>query len=65
MVVLKTASNFQYYKDWTAEIIRVNTEGMTMSKIDGFNWKHLPRPIYPLNPETIYDPGSDALYCHD
>ena len=65
MVVLKTASNFQYYKDWTAEIIRVNTEGMTMSKIDGFNWKHLPRPIYPLNPETTYDPGSDALYCHD
>lgn len=62
MVVLKTASNFQYYKDWTAEIIRVNTAGMTMSKIDGFDWKQLPRPIYPLDPDTTYDPATNALY---
>lgn len=62
MVVLKTASNFQYYEQWTKEIIRVNTDGMTMSRIDGFDWNHLPRPIYPLDGDTTYDPSVNALY---
>jgi microcystin degradation protein MlrC len=49
IAVLKTASNFQYYADITAEVIRVNTVGPTMSHLEKFNWKHLPRPIYPLD----------------
>lgn len=49
MIVLKTASNFQYYADVTAEIIRVNTPGPTMSHLEHFPWRALPRPIWPLD----------------
>ncbi|MEZ4622912.1 MAG: hypothetical protein R2867_46475 [Caldilineaceae bacterium] len=47
--MLKTASNFQYYADITAEIIRANTPGPTMSQLAEFDWQQLPRPIYPLD----------------
>jgi microcystin degradation protein MlrC len=49
MVVLKTASNFQYYGDMTSEVIRVDTPGATMSHMDRFHWQHIQRPIYPLD----------------
>ncbi|CAN5713292.1 M81 family metallopeptidase [soil metagenome] len=49
IAVLKTASNFQYYTDLTSEIIRVDTPGPTMSHLEKFAWKHVPRPIYPLD----------------
>lgn len=50
MAVMKTASNFQYYADLTSEIIRVDTPGSTMSHLEQFPWRHLPRPIWPLDP---------------
>ncbi|MEM7131028.1 MAG: M81 family metallopeptidase [Chloroflexota bacterium] len=49
MVVLKTASNWQYYQSLIAEIIRVDTPGATMSQLLNFEWQQLPRPIYPLD----------------
>jgi microcystin degradation protein MlrC len=49
LVVLKTASNWQYYQEMTSEVIRVDTPGPTMSDLAGFDWQHLPRPIYPLD----------------
>ena len=49
MVVLKTASNFQFFKPWCQAIIRVDSPGMTQSDLTAFDWKHLPRPIYPLD----------------
>jgi microcystin degradation protein MlrC len=49
IVVVKTASNFQFYADMTSQVIRVDSFGHTMSQIDEFEWKHLPRPIYPLD----------------
>ncbi|MBK36972.1 MAG: microcystin degradation protein MlrC [Gemmatimonadetes bacterium] len=54
IAVLKTASNWQYYDAWTREVIRADTSGATMSDIAGFDWKHLPRPIYPLDAETTF-----------
>ena len=48
MIVLKTASNWQYYQDMISEIIRVDTPGSTMSQIQNFKWELLPRPIYPF-----------------
>ncbi len=56
MVVLKTASNWQYYADMTSEVIRANTPGMTMSNLQEFNWVNLPRPIYPLDDLTNWSP---------
>lgn len=52
MIVLKTASNWQYYREMISEIIRVDTPGATMSQLHEFEWKHIPRPIYPLDDLT-------------
>jgi microcystin degradation protein MlrC len=49
LIVMKTASNFQYYADLTAQIMRVDTPGPTMSHLEQFDWQQLPRPIYPLD----------------
>ena len=49
MVVLKTASNWQYYQQWISEVIRVDTPGGTTSHLEELPWQHLPRPIYPLD----------------
>lgn len=49
MLVVKTASNWQFYRDMTSEVIRVNTPGGTMSSLHDFEWRLLPRPIYPLD----------------
>jgi microcystin degradation protein MlrC len=49
MLVVKTASNWQYYRDMTSEVIRVDTPGATMSALQDFTWQLLPRPIFPLD----------------
>ncbi|MBC8352697.1 MAG: M81 family metallopeptidase [Planctomycetes bacterium] len=49
MVVVKTASNFQFFRPWCKGIIRVDSPGMTQSDLTAFDWKRLPRPIYPLD----------------
>ena len=50
IVVVKTASNWQYYRRWTSQVIRADTPGATQSGLRELDWKHLPRPIYPLDP---------------
>lgn len=49
MVVVKTASNFQFFRRWTTAIIRVDSPGMTQSNLKAFQWQRIPRPIYPLD----------------
>ena len=50
MVVVKTASNFQFFARWRNGLIRVDSPGTTQSDLTAFQWKRLPRPIYPLDP---------------
>jgi microcystin degradation protein MlrC len=50
LVVVKTASNFQFFSRWRKELIRVDSPGTTQSDLTAFQWKRLPRPIYPLDP---------------
>jgi microcystin degradation protein MlrC len=50
MVVVKTASNFQFFARWRDGLIRVDSPGTTQSDLTAFPWKRLPRPIYPLDP---------------
>ena len=57
MVVLKTASNWQYYQPWISEVIRADTPGATMSHLEQFDWLHLPRPIYPLDDLRNWKPS--------
>jgi len=49
MVVVKTASNFQFFQDWRKGLIRVDSPGMTQSDLAAFEWKRISRPIYPLD----------------
>ncbi len=54
-VVVKTASNFQYFADWTEELIRVDTPGHTQSRVLEFDWVRLPRPAFPLDADAALD----------
>lgn len=49
-VVLKTASNFQFWSaDLTTNVVRADTSGPTQSDMIGLNWERIPRPMYPLD----------------
>jgi microcystin degradation protein MlrC len=56
MIVMKTASNFQYMAPFTAEVIRVATPGPTQSDLAGLPWRRIPRPIFPLDEPTTWRP---------
>jgi microcystin degradation protein MlrC len=58
IAVVKTASNFQYYADMTSLVVRADSFGHTMSQIEKFEWKHLPRPIYPLDDLPTWKAGA-------
>jgi microcystin degradation protein MlrC len=49
MVVVKTASNWQFYDDFMDQVIRVDTPGATTSHLEDLPWQHIPRPIYPMD----------------
>jgi microcystin degradation protein MlrC len=50
MIVMKTASNFQYMRAITDEFVRVATPGPTQSDLASLPWARAPRPIFPLDP---------------
>ena len=54
VIVLKTASNFQYFDDWSPRVLRVDTPGMTQSNLQAFDWVRAPRPIFPLDAEAAF-----------
>lgn len=49
MVVLKTASNFQFFAPITSRVLRADTRGPGQSDVYSLPWKRLPRPIHPLD----------------
>ena len=49
LVVVKTASNFQFFAPWRRGLIRVDTPGTTQSNLTAFDWQRVPRPLYPLD----------------
>jgi len=49
MIVVKTASNFQYMREITREFVRVATPGPTQSDVHSLPWTRIPRPMYPLD----------------
>ncbi len=49
MAVLKTASNFQFFRPISSQVIRVDTRGPGQSDVRGLPWRRVPRPIYPLD----------------
>lgn len=57
LVVVKTASNFQYFAPWRKQLIRVDTPGTTQSNLAAFDWRRLPRPIDPFDPIDDWHPN--------
>jgi microcystin degradation protein MlrC len=49
MAVLKTASNFQFFRPISSQVIRVDTRGPGQSDVRGLPWQRVPRPVYPLD----------------
>jgi len=58
MVVLKTGSNFQQFEPWRKSLIRVDSPGMTQSNLHVFNWTRVPRPMYPLDDLSSWEPSA-------
>ncbi len=54
MVVVKTASNFQFFTRWRSGLIRVDSPGTTQSDLTAFDWKRIPRPTWPLDERTTF-----------
>ncbi len=50
LAVLKTASNFQYFRPLAVDLVRVDTPGPATSDLASLPWRHVPRPIFPLDP---------------
>ena len=49
MVVLKTGSNFQYFKKYQSRLLRADSPGATQSDLTAFKWKNMTHPIYPFD----------------
>ena len=49
MVVLKTGSNFQYFKEYQSRLIRADSPGPTQSDLTAFKWEKRSRPLYPFD----------------
>jgi len=54
-VVVKTASNFQFFVNWRSGLIRADTPGMTQSDLKAFDWQRTPRPLWPLDDVSDWD----------
>jgi microcystin degradation protein MlrC len=56
MVDLKTATYFKYYEPYVAEVIRVDTLGLSTSHLEKLSWTRIPRPMYPFDDMQIWYP---------
>lgn len=56
LVVVKTASNFQFFAPWRKQLIRADTPGTTQSDLSAFHWQRLPRPIDPFEEIPDWQP---------
>ena len=57
LVVVKTASNFQFFEQWRTGLIRVDSPGMTQSDLTAFHWQRIPRPMYPFDDVPDWQPN--------
>ncbi len=60
-VVVKSRGHFRAgFAPWfpTEQVIEVDTAGLTSPVLERFDWKGLPRPIYPLDDNVTWSPGA-------
>lgn len=41
------------------QVFEVDTAGLTSPVLSRFQWRNLPRPVYPLDPDTEWSPATD------
>jgi microcystin degradation protein MlrC len=56
LVVVKTASNFQFFAPWRKGLVRADSPGLTQSDLRQFSWMHAPRPLYGLDDLPEWQP---------
>ena len=65
-VCVKSRGHFRASFDlWFApeQVHEIDTPGVTAPVLDRFEWKGLPRPVYPLDPDTARSPPDPARGC--
>jgi len=60
MVVLKTASNFQYFRKYQRRLIRADSPGATQSDLTALSWKNISHPLYPFDDIKDWRPHARA-----
>ena len=64
-LVVKSRGHFRAgFDEWYTDdaIIEADAAGLTSPVLERFSWKRLPRPVWPLDPDTQWQPPSvDAL----
>ena len=61
MLVLKSAAHFRAaFEPIATKVIEVDAPGISSPKLTTFPYKRLRRPIYPLDPETVWEAGGDS-----
>jgi microcystin degradation protein MlrC len=59
ILVLKSAAHFRAaFEPIATKVIEVDAPGISSPDLRRFPYKELRRPIYPLDPETTWSPGS-------
>ncbi|WP_119165952.1 M81 family metallopeptidase [Algihabitans albus] len=59
VVAVKSRGHFRAgFAPWfsPAQVYEVDTPGLTAPVLERFSWRHLPRPSYPLDRDTIWTP---------
>jgi microcystin degradation protein MlrC len=60
IVIVKSAGQFRSgYSDMASEIILLDSPGMSSDRLDIYEFHRVPRPLYPLDPDTTFTPGSE------
>ncbi|MEM7251668.1 MAG: M81 family metallopeptidase [Pseudomonadota bacterium] len=60
-VVVKSRGHFRAgFDEWfdPSRVVEVDTAGLTSPILERFNWRGLPRPVYPLDDDAIWAPNS-------
>ena len=59
IVCVKSRGHFRAgFAPWfpSGQVFEVDTAGLTSPVLDRFQWRNLPRPVYPLDPDTTWPP---------
>lgn len=60
-VVVKTASNFQFFAEWRKQMVRVDSPGATQSDLTALPWLKLTHPIWPFDESLNWSAKSGPI----